>query len=51
MAVLTRQARHMGVLIMAEGSSQEAYKQAGKLQGVSTLLGFLAAFLVKLSDD
>ena len=31
--------------------NQEAYREAGKLQGLSTLAGFLAAYFVKLAED
>ena len=33
------------------GRPQEAFRHAGKLQGICTLSGFLAAYLVKLIDD
>jgi len=38
------------VLACARTVAQEAYREAGKLQGLATLTGFLAAYFVKLAE-
>ena len=39
------------LVMIAETALPEAFRHAGKLQGICTLSGFLAAYLVKLLDN